>query len=224
MLHGIVRKVPTAEERKRKGGWGLYYHIDYVGEPRCSKWLNITPPQNLWEQFNLAYTHGIDKLWVLNVGDLKPMEYPITLYLDIARNPEKFNAGNIYDHIVSFCKQSFGEAQGPEAARILNLYSKYTGRITAEMLDSKTYNLETGEFRQAKDDFKCLEADALRQYLALAPEYRDAYKQIILFPVQAMTNMYEMYYAQAMNEYLYERGDAAANDWADRVQECCQGC
>lgn len=217
---GDVRKVPTEEERKRKGGWGLYYHVDYVGQPRCSKWLNITPIQNLWEQFNLAYTHGIDKLWVLNVGDLKPMEYPITLYLDIARNPEKFTADNLLEHTVRFCKQSFGEEQGTEAARILNLYCKYTGRVTAEMLDSKTYNLETGEYLQAVNEFKCLETDALRQYISLAAEYRDAYKQIILFPVQAMTNMYEMYYAQAMNGYLYERGDIAANDWADRVEAC----
>ena len=217
---GNVRKVPTEQERNRKGGWGLYYHVDYVGEPRCSKWLNITPIQNLWEQFNLAYTHGIDKLWVLNVGDLKPMEYPITLYLDIARNPEKFNATNLLEHTERFCAQSFGQDQAVEAARILNLYSKYVGRITAEMLDSKTYNLKSGEFNQATAEFKCLETDALRQYLSLAPEYRDAYKQIILFPIQAMTNMYEMYYAQAMNEYLYERGDAEANLWADRVQAC----
>ncbi len=217
---GDVRKLPDEQERKRKGGWGLYYHIDYVGEPRCSKWLNITPIQNLWEQFQLAYTHGVDRLWILNVGDLKPMEYPITLYMDIARNPAKFTAQNLLDHTRGFCCQSFGEEQGAEAARILNLYCKYTGRITAEMLDSKTYNLESGEFKQVTDEFKCLEADALRQYLSLAPEYRDAYKQIILFPVQAMTNMYEMYYAQAMNEYLYERGDVVANDWADRVQAC----
>lgn len=217
---GNVRRLPDENERKRKGGWGLYYHIDYVGEPRCSKWLNITPIQNLWEQFQLAYTHGVDKLWVMNVGDLKPMEYPITLYLDIARNPEKFTAENLLDHTYEFCRQQFGDSQAKEAARILNLYSKYTGRITGELLDSKTYNLETGEFRQVTDEFKCLEAEALRQYLSLEPEYRDAYKQIILFPVQAMSNLYEMYYAQAMNHYLYERGDAAANDWADKVKEC----
>jgi hypothetical protein len=217
---GDVRKVPTALERERKGGWGLYYHVDYVGEPRCSKWLNITPIQNLWEQFELAYTHGIDKLWVLNVGDLKPMEYPITLYMDLARDPERFTAENLLGHTVRFCRQQFGEGQAVEAARILNLYCKYAGRITGEMLDSGTYNLETGEFKQVTDEFKCLETDALRQYLSLPAEYRDAYKQLILFPVQAMCNLYEMYYAQAMNHYLYERGDAAANGWADRVQAC----
>ena len=217
---GDVRKLPNAGERKRSGGWGLYYHVDYVGAPRNSKWLNVTPIQNLWEQLQLAYGHGVDRLWVLNVGDLKPMEYPITLYMDIARNPEKFTAANLLDHTVSFCRQQFGAEQAGEAARILNLYSKYAGRITAEMLDSRTYNLKTGEFKQVTDEFKGLETDALRQYLSLKPQYRDAYKQLILFPVQAMSNIYEMYYAQAMNRYLYEHGDPAANIWADKVEAC----
>ena len=82
---GNVRRIPTAEERKRKGGWGLYYHVDYVGAPRNSKWINVTPIQNMWEQLQLAYNGGIQKLWILNVGDLKPMEYPIQLFMEIYR-------------------------------------------------------------------------------------------------------------------------------------------
>ena len=75
---GNVRRLPNAEERKHPGGWGIYYHVDYVGAPRNTKWLNVTPIQNMWEQLQLTYDYGVDKLWVLNVGDLKPMEYPIT--------------------------------------------------------------------------------------------------------------------------------------------------
>ena len=81
---GDVRRLPNAAERERAGGWGMYYHVDYVGAPRNSKWLNITPVQNIWEQMQLTYSYGVDRLWVLNVGDLKPMEYPITLFLDMA--------------------------------------------------------------------------------------------------------------------------------------------
>ena len=72
---GNVRRLPNAEERKRPGGWGMYYHVDYVGAPRNSKWLNVTPIQNMWEQLQLTYDYGVDKLWILNVGDLKTMEY-----------------------------------------------------------------------------------------------------------------------------------------------------
>ena len=217
---GDVRRLPNAEELKRKGGWGMYYHVDYVGAPRNSKWLNVTPVQNLWEQMQLTYSYGVDRLWVLNVGDLKPMEYPITLFLDIAWNPDRFNAENLKDHTVDFCRQQFGEEQAAEAARILNLYSKYNGRVTAEMLDSRTYNLQTGEWKQVSDEYIKLEAEALRQYMTLPEEMRDAYFQLILFPVQAMANLYEMYYAQAMNYALYNAGDPAANEWADKVEAC----
>lgn len=76
---GNVCRLPNAKERKHPGGWGMYYHVDYVGAPRNSKWLNVTPIQNMWEQLQLTYDYGVEKLWILNVGDLKPMEYPITL-------------------------------------------------------------------------------------------------------------------------------------------------
>ena len=217
---GDVRKLPTATERKRKGGWGLYYHVDYVGAPRNSKWLNVTPIQNMWEQLQLTWAYGVDRLWVLNVGDLKPMEYPIDLFLAMARNPEAITVDNLLDHTRAFCAAAFGEDQADEAARILNLYCKYSGRTTAEMMDSRTYDLASGEFRRVCDDFARLEAEALRQFLSLDPACRDAYRQVILFPVQALGNIYEMYYAQAMNHDLYAKGDPAADRWADRVEQC----
>ena len=216
---GNVRRLPNAEERKRPGGWGMYYHVDYVGAPRNSKWLNVTPIQNMWEQLQLTYDYGVDKLWILNVGDLKPMEYPITLFLDMAWNPKRYTADNLLEHPRGFCARQFGEEQADEAARILNLYSKYNGRVTPEMLDCHTYNIETGEWKQVADEYRKLEADALRQYLSLPQEYHDAYKQLILFPVQAMANLYEMYYAQAMNHKLYEENNPQANVWADKVAQ-----
>ena len=214
---GNVRRLPNAEERKRPGGWGMYYHVDYVGAPRNSKWLNVTPIQNMWEQLQLTYDYGVDKLWILNVGDLKPMEYPITLFLDMAWNPKRYTADNLLEHPRGFCARQFGEEQADEATRILNLYSKYNGRVTPEMLDCHTYNIETGEWKQVADEYRKLEADALRQYLSLPQEYHDAYKQLILFPVQAMANLYEMYYAQAMNHKLYKENNPQANFWADKV-------
>ncbi len=216
---GNVCRLPNEKERKHPGGWGLYYHVDYVGAPRNSKWINYTPIQNMWEQLQLTYDYGVDKLWILNVGDLKPMEYPITLFLDMAWNPKQYNAGNLLDHPKRFCAAAFGEKQTEEAARILNLYCKYAGRVTAEMLDRHTYNLETGEWKTVADEFAKLETEALRQYITLAPEYKDTYKQLILFPVQAMANLYEMYYAQAMNHKLYAENNPEANAWADKVEE-----
>lgn len=217
---GDIRRLPSPEERKHKGGFGMYYHVDYVGAPRNSKWLNVTPIQHIWDQLTLTYQYGVDKLWVLNVGDLKPMEYPITFFMDFAWNPKRYDASNLLEHPRKFCAQQFGESQADEAARILNLYSQYAGRVTAEMLDASTYNIETGEFKQVCDEFVRLEADALRQYLSLPENARDAYRQLLLFPIQALSNIYDMYYAQAMNHKLYAEGNPEANVWADRVEQC----
>lgn len=216
---GNVRRLPNEKERKHPGGWGMYYHVDYVGAPRNSKWLNVTPIQNMWEQLQLTYDYGVDKLWVLNVGDLKPMEYPISLFLDMAWNPTKYTASTLLNHTSLFCAQQFGQDNAEEAKRILNLYCKYAGRVTAEMLDKNTYNINTGEWKQVTDEFIKLEAEALRQFIALNPLYKDAYKQLILFPIQAMANLYEMYYAQAMNHKLYNENNPQANEWADLVEK-----
>ena len=215
---GNVRRVPNAKERKHKGGWGLYYHVDYVGAPRNSKMLNVTPVQNPWEQLTLAYENGIDRLWILNVGDLKPMEYPISQFMDMAWNPRKYDVNNITRHTRDWCTQQFGESQADEAARILNLVCKYNGRCTPEMLDKNTYSLENSEWQEVVNQYLQLEADALRQYNSLPAAYHDAYRQIILFPIEMMSNLHQMYFAQAMNNQLYEQGNPKANIWADECE------
>lgn len=215
---GNVRRVPNAQERKHKGGWGLYYHVDYVGAPRNSKMLNVTPVQNPWEQLTLAYENGIDRLWILNVGDLKPMEYPISQFMDMAWNPHKYSANNITRHTRDWCAQQFGESQADEAARLLNLICKYNGRCTPEMLNKNTYNLENGEWQEVVNQYLKIEADALRQYNSLPAAYHDAYRQIILFPIELMSNLHQMYFAQAMNHALYKQNNPKANIWADECE------
>ena len=215
---GNVRRVPNAQERKHKGGWGLYYHVDYVGAPRNSKMLNCTPVQNPWEQLTLAYENGIDRLWILNVGDLKPMEYPISQFMDIAWNPHKYAVNQITDHTRDWCAQQFGESQADEAARLLNLICKYNGRCTPEMLDKNTYSLENGEWQEVVNQYLKIEADALRQYNSLPAAYHDAYRQIILFPIEVMSNLHQMYFAQAQNHALYKQNNPKANVWADECE------
>ena len=215
---GNVRRVPNAQERKHKGGWGLYYHVDYVGAPRNSKMLNCTPVQNPWEQLTLAYENGIDRLWILNVGDLKPMEYPISQFMDIAWNPHKYAVNQITDHTRDWCAQQFGESQADEAARLLNLICKYNGRCTPEMLDKNTYSLENGEWQEVVNQHLKIEADALRQYNSLPAAYHDAYRQIILFPIEVMSNLHQMYFAQAQNNAHYKQGNPKANVWADECE------
>ena len=217
---GDIRRVPTAAERSRKGGWGIYYHVDYVGAPRNTKWLNVTQTQQMFEQLSLAYDFGIQRMWILNVGDLKPMEYPITLFMDMAWKPKEYTVQNVTDHTLAFFRSVCDDNVAAEAASIYNLNCQYMARVTPEMLDATTYNVKTGEWKQVADDYQRLELRALRLYEQVPAEARDTYRQLLLFPVQAMSNLYEMYYAQAMNHYMAEMGSPDANKWADRVKLC----
>ena len=217
---GDIRRVPTAAERNRKGGWGIYYHVDYVGAPRNTKWLNVTQTQQMFEQLSLAYDFGIERMWILNVGDLKPMEYPITLFMDMAWSPKDYTVQTVTDHTHRFFRSACGDAIATEAADIYNRNCQYMARVTPEMLDARTYNVATGEWKQVADDYQRLELRALRLYDEIPAETRDFYRQLILFPVQAMANLYDMYYAQAMNLYLAANKNPDANAWADRVAQC----
>ena len=216
---GNVRKLPDLNAKPRKGGYGMYYHFDYVGAPRNSKWININPIQRVWEQMNLSYTHGISQLWIVNVGDLKPMEYPISFFLDMAWNPSQFNSQNLLRHTENWCEQQFGSKYARESARIINLYSKYNRRVTPELLNSRTYSLENyNEFERVTNDYRNLALDAMKLYYEIPAEYKDAFDQLVLFPVNTCSNLYDMYFAVAKNRFFAAKNDPEANKWADKAK------
>lgn len=217
---GNVRRLPALDAKPRKGGYGMYYHFDYVGGPRCSKWININPIPRVWEQMNLCYEYGVRELWIVNVGDLKPMEYPMTFFLDMAWDPERFNAGNLVEHSVDFCRSVFGDKEAAEAARLLRTYAKYNRRMTPENLSYKTFSMNYNEWQRVTADYGLLAADAEALGKRLPAEMQDAWFQLLGYPILACSNLYDMYYAQAMNQRLAKKNDPKANLWADRVAQC----
>lgn len=216
---GNVRKLPNPDDPKREGGYGMYYHFDYVGGPRNYKWINVTQVQRLWEQMNLTYAHGVDKIWVVNVGDLKPMEYPISFFLDMAWNPDQFDESNLLQHTEKWCKQQFGEKYAREAAKMIDSYTRFNRRITPELLNDTIYSLENyNEFERVVGEYRDLVIDAMRLHYLIPKEYKDAFDQLVLFPINAMSNLYEMYFAVAKNKYYYAKQDKQANYWADQAK------
>ena len=218
---GDVRKLPDVNAPAHKGGFGMYYHVDYVGGPRNYKWINVSQIQRIWEQMNLTYSHCVDRIWILNVGDLKPMEFPISFFLEMAWDPTKFNSQNLLQFTEDWCAEQFGENYAKESARIINLYTKYNHRVTPELLNDKTYSLENyNEFENVRNDYCDLALDALRLYNLIPNEYKDAFDQLVLFPTNASSNLYEMYYAVAKNHKLAVTNNPEANYWADVAKEC----
>jgi len=216
---GNIRKLPTLTEPKRQGGYGIYYHFDYVGGPRNYKWINTNPIERVWEQMHLAYQYGADRIWVVNVGDLKPMEFPISFFLDYAWNPASVKAEDLQPYTEQWCAQQFGIDYSKESASLLSLYLKYNGRVKPELLNEKTYSLDNyNEFERVVTEYQELRAHAILLASKLESEKQEAFYQLILHPIQASANLYEMYYYVALNHRAAGLQDAAANTYADKAR------
>ncbi|WP_300669922.1 glycosyl hydrolase 115 family protein [Soonwooa sp.] len=217
---GNVRKLPDLTKPLHKGGYGMYYHFDYVGGPRNSKWINISPIQRIWEQMNLTYEHEVKKLWVVNVGDLKPMEFPISFFMDMAWDPKQFNQDNLVEYTENWAKQQFGNQYAKEIARMINTYAKYNRRVTPEMLDDKTYSLQNyNELERVVNEYRNLALEANRLYNQIPSEYKDTYFQLVLYPIDASSNLYDMYFNVAKNKDLAAKNNPEANIYADLAKQ-----
>jgi len=217
---GNIRKLPQLNEPARKGGYGIYYHFDYVGGPRNYKWINTNPIPRVWEQMHLAYQYGANQLWVVNVGDLKPMEFPISFFLDYAWNPNAIQAEDLKPYTEQWCAQQFGVTYKQELSSLLSGYLKYNGRVKPELLNEKTYSLENyNEFTRVVEEYKNLEARANALAAKLDPTQLEAYYQLIQHPIQASANLYELYYYVALNHQTVANNDVQANVYADKAKE-----
>ncbi len=217
---GNIRKLPKLNELARKGGYGVYYHFDYVGDPRNYKWINTVNIARVWEQMHLAYAYGVDKIWIANVGDLKPLEFPVSFFLDYAWNPDKWNEDNLSEYYTKWAAQQFGESRAKEIATLIKKYSQYNARRKPELLAPDTYSLfNYNEAPNIVDDYNKLAAEAIRINQGLTPEYRDAFFELVLHPILASANLNEMYLAVAKNKWFSERKADSTNIFADKVKQ-----
>ncbi len=212
---GNVRRLPTQEERKRSGGAGIYYHFDYVGDPRSYKWLNTIPIAKVWEQMNLAYHYGADRIWIVNVGDLKPMELPIDFFLNMAWKPENWHKEKISEFTRLWAERQFGPQFAPDIADVLSKYTKYNGRRKPELLDPSTFSLV--DYREADTvfaDFQAAVAKAEEIYGKLPENQRDAFFELVLYPTKASAIVTELYITAGRNQLYASQGRASANELA----------
>ena len=217
---GNIRKLPKLADRPRAGGYGIYYHFDYVGDPRNYKWLNTNSIPRVWEQMNLAYQYGADRIWIVNVGDIKPMELPIQFFLDYAWDTKKWNAGNISAYTPEWTKNIFGNQYAADIAGILSAYTKYNSRRKPELLSPDTYNLiNYQEAERIEEDYIRLAEKAQIISSKLPAIYKDAFYQLVLYPVKASANLNKLYVSAGRNHLYAAQGRAAANDQADSVKK-----
>ncbi len=216
---GNIRKLPSINEKTRKGGYGIYYHFDYVGGPRNYKWLNTNQISRVWEQMHLAYEHGVDRIWIVNVGDIKPMEFPIQFFLDYAWAADKIQAKDLSEYTRQWVAQQFNNQYTDSIADILTQYTRFNSRRKPELLSPETYSLIN--YREAEsitNEYNALNKKAERIGLNMDKNMQDAYFQLVLHPVKACSNLNNLYTITAKNRLYAKQGRAATNSMADSVK------
>jgi len=218
---GNIRRLPARADTARRGGFGVYYHFDYVGGPRNYKWINTNPIARVWEQMHLAHEFGANRIWIVNVGDLKPMEFPISFFLDYAWNPDRIPPKALNGYTQRWAAQQFrgGSALAPEIADVMTRTLKLNGRRKPELLDTATYRLTNfREFERVVAEYDSLQRDAERIGRALPGASADAYYELVQHPVDASANLIRLYYATARNRLYAAQGRARTNELANSVQ------
>ncbi|MBN2020275.1 MAG: glycosyl hydrolase 115 family protein [Sedimentisphaerales bacterium] len=217
---GNIRRLPTADERKRSGGAGIYYHFDFHGGPRSYEWTNSIQNAKIWEQLNLAYNYGATRIWIVNVGDLKPMEYPIEFFMTFAWNPQKGPKEKISEFAKLWAQREFGPKYADEIADIMAKYTKYHARRKAELLEPATYSITN--YREADTvsaEFNSITVKAEKIYNDLPDNYKDAFYQLVLYPAKALATVTDLYIAAAENKLYADQKRASANDYAAKVRD-----
>ena len=216
---GNLRRLPTPAERSRTGGYGIYFHMDMHGGPFSYQWINSNPLPKIWEQMNLALDYGADRMWIANVGDLKPLELPIEFFLALAWNPANATKDKIAGWTRTWAATQFGDAHADAAADLLSRYAKYNAWCKPEQLSPTTFSLD--HYREAErvwaswDDL-VVRATALND--RLRPDQRDAFFELVLYPVLACANLTQMYIAAARNRRAAEQARACVNAEAAEVR------
>ena len=199
---GYIRRLSNAEERKRSGGSGVYYHVSYWGGPMSYLWLASTHPALLWEEMNKAYRFDARRYWILNVGDIKPGEYLTQLFLDMAFDSEAFpDAASVRAHLRAWAAANFGAAHADEIAAIMWRYydlafdrnpefMAWSWAFPETAVGQTAYNmLDFGdENARRAAAYQGLMAEAKKLMAAMPADLKPAFFQLVQYPVDAAGN------------------------------------
>lgn len=217
---GNIRRLPNLQAKPRKGGYGIYYHLDYVGDPRNYKWINTNNISRIWEQMNLAYQYDAKQIWILNVGDLKPMEFPINFFLDYAWNPDQIKRNDLRQYSIHWSQEQFGKNVADSVAYLIDTYAQFSARRKPELINENSFSLQNyNEFSRLTGDFIQLHHQAISLENKIQSNQKDAYYQLVLHPIEALSNLYKLYFYTALNHQAYKDWNMWSNVYADSVKQ-----
>ena len=225
--HGHLRTVPPKEMRNHPGGWGMYYHFDYHGGPISYEWVDSTTLAQTWEAMTQAWDYGIRELWIVNVGDLKLHEVPLTYFMALAYDFDKWGTGNPdspAQYLKQWTKQNFPQATEKQQEEIAGVFRDYVATNSLrrpEALHAGVYHpchyRETDRMLALAEN---IEARSEKLMRSLCPRERDAYYSMIHFPAMASMNLLKMHLYAGKNHHYAAQGKVVANRYAALTENC----
>ncbi|MDR1700760.1 MAG: glycosyl hydrolase 115 family protein [Lachnoclostridium sp.] len=220
--YGNLRTLPTEENKNRDGGWGMYYHFDYNGAPTSYQWLQTIQLEKIWEQMSMAYDYGVKDMWIVNVGDLKPMESAISYFMDMAWDFERWGSDNVNsteEYMEKWVQEQFGVYTDDNGIQdiqsIISGYLKLNTGRRPENVFGTTYSIEN--YNEAMSQL-----DQIEKLIKLAQEYKEklpeeaqaAYYQLAYYPAVASANVHRLQIYSGLNKAYVTQGRAVANVYA----------
>lgn len=221
-----LRFLPDKSDRDHKGGFGMYYHYDYHGASISYEWMNVNRLSKTWEQMTMAYDYGVRDLWIVNLGDIKGLEYPLCYFMSLAYDFDKYGStalNSVEGFVKDWVRQQYGdwltESQLEDVYTVLNGYTKYNNARTPEAMNQNIYapiNFREGE----RVHVECGELIKLAEEL-----YHNAPEPIkasifyeVYYPAVASLNLIQMSIEAGWNGFYASHGSLAANKYLDCVK------
>ena len=215
---GNNRRLPLQNETGRPGGAGVYYHFDYVGDPRDYKWINTVQLQKTWEQMHLVYEREATRIWIVNVGDLKPLELPISHLMDLAYDMTIWDKDSVHTWLHMWAAREFGPEVAAQTAELMNNYSIAAGRRKYELIDYTTFSLiNYDEAGRMLDEWDTMHDSAKQIMDSLSEEAKPAFFETVYHPVTAGYVYYDIMISAARNNLYAQQGRNSANNLADHI-------
>lgn len=224
---GHMRTLPMEDSRNRNGGWGMYYHLDYHGEPISYEWVDSTPLSKIWEQMCMAYEYGIHDAWIVNTGDLKLHEVPLTYFMALAYDYDKWgygNKGSYLEFTAEWVRKSFPGASAELQKDISYVFTEYidiNNLRRPESLHEGIYHPcnygETDKMLERAKKVEIISASILDE---LSETEREAYYSMVHFAAMASMNLLKMHLYSGKNTHYAEQGRRIANNFGNLTREC----
>lgn len=232
--YGYIKRLSNPEEQKRSGRAGVYYHTSYLGAPHDYLWLNTTPPVLMYEELKKAYDTGADRYWLLNVGDIKPMELAISTFFEMAWNFDQFNYENINRHQANLMGDIFGTQYTQEFQQLLDEYYRLAWSRKPEFMgwerewdEPEKEKIQDTEFsfenhndaRHRIADYQALSDKSAEIWKKLPEAYRPAFFEMFAYPAMASYQMNRKFLMAQLNHELIKKNDTAGANWAARESQ-----